>query len=208
MFSSTLTVHEGLGRSGRLRSGAAADRAVSVAEIGSLLALGIATAVLAAYVKPSLGVPGSNILFVVLPVATGLALVPRHGTGSLIGLAATSSAGLFCIMGARVGLGALTSLALTGVLIDVALHRARSGRGIYIRLMAAGLAANTAAFLIKAGSKLLLGPGLSGKPLAFWWQHALLTYAVCGLLAGAIGAAVWFRFGGGDKANASVGTPS
>ena len=99
-------------------------------------------------------------------------------------------------------------LLLTGLLVDLALRGARSGRGIYARLMAAGLAANAAAFLIRAAAKLVLGAGLTGKPLAVWWQHAMVTYAVCGLLAGMISAAVWFRFGAHDSANPGGGAAS
>lgn len=197
MLSPPLRIHHGLGTCGRVRTIRETDRAISAVELGFLLMLGVVTAAISAFVKPSFGVPGSNIICVVFPMALGLALVPRGGAASVMGLSATASAGLFCLAGSRLGAGAATSLALTGLLIDLALLGARSGRGIYVRLTAAGLAANMAAFLIRAGTKLVLGPGVTGKPLTFWWQHALVTYAVCGLLAGMLSAAVWFRFGGG-----------
>ncbi len=206
MFASILTLHEGLMSSDRLRAVSALDRAISAVELGTLLLLGVCAAALSAFVKFGLGVPGHNIVLVVFPMIFGLALVPRRGAASLMGFSAMGSAGLFCLLGRTgIGFGALTSLALTGILIDTALSGAQSGRGIYARLMLAGLAANMAAFLIRAGAKLLLGPGLTGKPLAFWWQYAAVTYALCGLLAGAISAAVWFRFGDAGKADPGNG---
>ena len=210
MFSPALTVHEGLENSRRLGALSGSDRrAVTVVEFGTLLLLGASAAVLSAFLKRGTGIPGSNIILVVFPMAFGLALVPRHGAASVMGFSAMGSAGVFCFVGtAAIGCGALTSLALTGILIDVALRGAQSGRGIYARLMLAGLSANMAAFLIRAGAKILLGPGHSGKPLALWWQYAIVTYAVCGLLAGAISAAVWFRFAARNKANPTGGAAS
>ena len=145
---------------------AALDRAISAIELCTLLLLGVCTAALTAFAEFRLGIPGSNIIRVVFPIALGLALVPRRGAASVMGLSGMFAGGVFCMGGAVIGFGAATSLALTGILIDVALRGARSGRGIYIRLMAAGLAVNMAAFFIRAGAKIVLGPGLTGKPLA------------------------------------------
>jgi len=203
VFSSSMTVHEGLGNSGRVRAIARADR-VSLAELGTLLLLGSAAAAASAFLKRGTGIPGSNIIMVVFPIAFGLALVPRRGAAAAMGLSAMSCAGVFCLAGVGgIGFGALTSLALTGLLIELVLWRARSGWQVYACLMLAGLSANMIAFAIRAGAKIMLGPGLHGKPLAMWWQYAIVTYAACGLVAGAISAAVWFRFAADKKSMAA-----
>jgi hypothetical protein len=36
-----------------------------------------------------------------------------------------------------------------------------------------------------------------GRLAAEWWQQAAFTYPVCGLLAGLLSAAVWFRLRSG-----------
>ena len=200
MISSTLTVHEGLGSSGRLPSIASSGKAVTLAELCFLLMMGVATAVVSMFVKPGLHIAGSNIVFVVFTMSFGLAMVPRRGAASAMGLGAMASAGAFCMLWTtKLGFGAATSLALTGFLIDLALYGARNGREIYIRLIAAALAANGAAFLIRAGAKLFLiggggGGAGAGKPFHVWVYPAVVTYLICGLVAGVISAAVWFRF--------------
>ena len=60
MFSSTLTVHEGLGASGRVPTIHDTTGAISAVEWGGLGLFGITTAVIATWVKPSLGIPGGN----------------------------------------------------------------------------------------------------------------------------------------------------
>jgi hypothetical protein len=88
------------------------------------------------------------------------------------------------------GAGALTSLLLTGPLLDVASRWSRRGWQLYLAFSAAGLASNLAAFGVRWATK--VGSG-GGRALAEWQPQAIVTYAVCGLLAGLIGAAICFR---------------
>lgn len=208
MFSTVMPFHEGLGVSGRLGAiGRSRDR-ISALELATLLLLGTSAAAASTFINLRLGIPGNNIIRVVFPMALGLAVVPRRGAASVMGMSAVASAAAFSLVGGLpivgawhisprwAGPGAITSLALTGLLIDVALLGARPGRAIYLRLTLAGLASNMAAFLIRAGAKYFTGGVPTGKSLAVWWPEAVVTYAVCGAVAGMISAAAWFRFAG------------
>ena len=194
LLDSVLTVHEGLAGTARLRSLSRPGERISAVEFGLLVFLGIAAAGFSGLVKTGLGIPGHNILRVIFPMALGLAVVPRHGAATIMGLSGSAAAAMFLLGGARgFGTGAVTSLVLTGFLLDLALAKARRGPSLYVRLVLAGLAANLAAFLVRGGSK-ALGGGFPGLPLELWWPKAMVTYAACGALAGLASAAVWFRF--------------
>ncbi len=194
MLKSVLTVHEGLAGTARLRSLSRPGERISALEFGLLVLLGLAAAAISGFVKLNLGIPGHNILRVIFPMALGLAVVPRRGAATIMGLSGSAGAAMFLLGGARgFGAGAVTSLVLTGFLLDLALARARRGPSLYVRLVLAGLAANLAAFLVRGGSKALEG-GFPGLPLELWWPKAVATYAACGALAGLLSAAVWFRF--------------
>jgi hypothetical protein len=154
-----------------------------------LTLLGASAALASCVLTRGLGIPGHNIVRIVFPMALGLALVPRRGAASLMGASGLATAATLRLLGVQAfGSGALTSLALSGVMIDLSLAGAQRGWSIYLRLGLAGLAANMTAFLVHGGEKVILG-----KPLAPWWQLAIITYPACGLLAGFLSAAVWFR---------------
>jgi hypothetical protein len=194
MFSPILGVHEGLGAAGRLRAIARGGERISAAELALLCLLGISAALLSAFVRLRLGISGHNIIRVIFPMALGLAMVPRRGAATVMAASGTAAAGILMLFGTRgIGAGAVTSLALTGLLLDVALLGARSGGSVYVRLTLAGTAANLLAFLMRGGAKLFLAGHLEGIPWALWWPKALITYPICGALAGLISAAVWFR---------------
>jgi hypothetical protein len=192
MLPSMLSVHDGLAGAGRIRAISRAGARFSAREWATLVLLGIAAAALTGWGKTGLGIPGHAILRVMFPTALGLALVPRYGAASIVGLSGSAAAVILQLSGlASMGWGAATSLFLTGMLIDLALLRAASGWAVYLRLIAAGLVANSIALFVKAGSKFLAVPG--GAPFHVWWPKASFTYLVCGALAGLLSAAVWFR---------------
>jgi hypothetical protein len=195
MRTTILTVHEPLSLSPRVRVLRPGAGAISAAEMAVLVTAGLAAALLSGYVKLNLGISGHNIIRVVFPMALGLALVPRRGAASVMGFSALASAAVFSMVGApTLGAGAVTSLILTGFFIDFALAGARSGRSVYVRLMLAGAGANLVAMLVRGGIKVLAGGRLEGLPLAVWFPKAIITYPLCGAVAGLISAAVWFRF--------------
>ncbi|KPK64012.1 MAG: hypothetical protein AMK73_04875, partial [Planctomycetes bacterium SM23_32] len=154
--------------------------------------IGAGTAIAGAFVNLRLGVPGHSILIVLLPFVFGLAWAPRGRGGAVMGGSAFGTAGLLRFMAPRcdIGLGALTSLLLTPVLLDAALARARNGRGIYAMCAAAGLASNMLAFAMRLTAKLLTSPPVL---VAAWWPRAICTYPLCGAAAGLAAAAVFFR---------------
>ena len=194
MQARILTVNDGLGSSSRFSSIVRSGERISAAEVGMLLGMGVCATALSAFVKLNLGIPGHNIIRVVFPMALGMALVPRRGSASIMGLGALLSAPLFVIVGRSLGVGAITSLLLTGFLIDLALLGAKPGRSLYFRLALAGVSANLVAMLMRGGSKFLAGGQIDGRPLAIWLPEAAFTYPACGALAGLVSAAIWFRF--------------
>ena len=200
MLSKVLTVQEGLGASGRLRSGRRLAESVTLAELAVLWLLGTLAALVSAYVKLGAGIPGHNILRVVFLMAFGLALVPRRGSASVMGLSGLVTAVFVGVFGRHgLGLGAATSLIVTGFLVDVALLGSRSGRSVYLRLALAGLSANMLALAARGCAKLLEGD------FALWWPKAVVTYPACGLIAGLVSAAVWFRFSADDPSLPKTG---
>ncbi len=163
-----------------------------------LLGAGGLATILTASVNLRLGIPGHNIILTTLPTAAGLALAPRRGGGTLIGLGALGTLGLYSLMGTRVaGPGALTSLLLLGPLLDVALHWQRRGVSVVVAFLAAGFLSNAVGFSVRAAAKLFLpgwgGGGGAGRALQTWFPLAVLTYTGAGLIAGGISAAIWFR---------------
>lgn len=173
-----------------------ADRdAVSAAGLAALVLLGAAAAVLTTYVRLRLRLPGHQIVFAVFPMALGLALVPRRWAGSTMGLAALATMVLLGAGGADLpGIGARTSLVLTGPLLDVAVRTGRTSGRLYAGFVLAGIASNATAMLVRGGTKLLgfdLSPGV--RAFGPWLEQALVTYAVSGLIAGLLSAAAWFH---------------
>jgi hypothetical protein len=165
------------------------------ADLLILAACGFAAAAATTLLDMNLRIPGHAILRTVLPLAVGLALVPRLGSGVVMSAVAGLS-----ILGFRMagfeegGAGALTSLLLTGPLLDFAANRFSRSWMLYPSFAVAGLASNMTAYLVrfltKAGGGARLG---GGRSLAEWKVPASITYAVCGLIAGLIAAAVCFR---------------
>jgi hypothetical protein len=162
-------------------------------EVVVLLAFGAAAAALTTYVRLGIRVPGRSILQAVVPLALALAVVPRRSAGSVAGIGALG--GALLMGGTGLGVGALTSLSLTGPVLDLAVRRARTGRGVYLGLILGGLASNWIAFIARLVPKLLGEVGR--RPLAEWWPHAIVSYSICGAAAGLVSAAPWFKFRGG-----------
>jgi ABC-type Co2+ transport system permease subunit len=194
MRSAVLSIHPGLAGSSRLPAVGQEDRPLQVAELMILFGAGVAAAVASAFLDFSLGVPGHKIILVVLPMSLGLALTPRRMAGSVMGLSALGSA-MFLKVGAfgTIGPGAMTSLTLTGPLMDLALWRVRRGWGLYLGCALAGLGANWAALAARAGVKWIGFDRAVTKPLAMWLPKAAVTYTVCGIAAGLISALIWFQ---------------
>ena len=201
MRAAVLSFHSALGSARRWRPLEQTDRTISAMELAVLVVLGVGSAVASAVMTRGLKIPGHNIVRVVLPMALGLALVPRRGSASVMGVGGLAGGTVITLAGVRgLGFGAATSLAVTGFIMDLALIGARSGRSIYVRLALAAVAANMLAFLAKASEKLWFPKPMEGQPFWEWLPKAIVSYPVCGILAGLIGAAACFRFTAGPRA--------
>jgi hypothetical protein len=165
-------------------------------------AAGALAACMVALVDLNLRLPGHSILKAALPLAMGFALVPRRATGMMMTVSALAT--LYMLrsgMSASVGGGSTTSLLALGPLVDVCLWRAKAGWGLVARFAAAGLLANLLAFAVRGGNKTWLEFGL--RPWDDWVTVAPWTYAICGLLAGLLGA--WCCFRAGSVPRSSTG---
>lgn len=142
-----------------------------------------------------LGVPGHAILRCVLPMALGLTLAPFRGSGMIMSVSALATGtGLKLAGFGEKGIGSIVSLLATGPLLDFAANRARSAKGMWLGLIAAGTLSNVIAFVAQVLAKLMHLETGGGKPLSQWWKMAIWTYPACGAVAGLLTAAVLFRW--------------
>jgi hypothetical protein len=195
MHHAVLQIHGGLAINSRLPALARDQEGLRVAEILFLLGTGAVAALASAFLDLGLRIPGHAIIRAVFPMAFGLAVVPRQLGGSVMGTGALATALVVKAGGAgALGLGALTSLLLTGPMLDLALWQAKRGWRLYLGFALAGLASNLVAMAVRGGIKVGGFDSLHGVPLAQWLPVAAGTYALCGALAGLISALVWFQF--------------
>ncbi len=194
MSTGIFPLHEGLAGATRVPAlGRRAGPRISTLETAVLLLAGGAAAVPTASLRLGLRIPGHAIVLAVLPLACGLALVPRRGAGSIMAVGAGVTAAWLRGGGhAALGAGALTSLCATGPLLDLALAWMRSGWRLYGAFVAAGLTSNLLALVARGGVKLggFDAPGM--RPMQDWWPRAGVTYLAAGAVAGLISAAIWF----------------
>ncbi|MEW4488908.1 hypothetical protein AB1L42_12550 [Thalassoglobus sp. JC818] len=146
------------------------------------------------FIELNLKVPGHAILRSVFPMLCGLSLVPRNGAGSLMSAVALVFVGGFYVGGVLRGMsfGALTSLMAIGPALDFALKRTKSPKQVFIGCALAGMAANLLALFVRGGAKLSGLEALGKKPFEIWFGSAIITYPICGLVAGLFSALVWF----------------
>jgi hypothetical protein len=185
----------------RVSWSAASTVDVAAAEWAILLGAGATSAVMAVLIR-GLGIPGSTLLQGLLPMAAGLALVPRRGAGVTMGTAALATGIVLGGIGAgHVNPSELVRLFLLGACLEAGPARAdRPGR-VWLWFVGAGLAANLLGF----GAKALLAQvgleGWGGRGVFVVWPLRLASFAVCGALAGGLCAVVFFR--GRGKARSS-----
>lgn len=194
MHNAVLRIHGGLAINSRLPALAREHEGLRGAEIAFLLGTGAVAALASAFLDFGLKIPGHAIIRAVFPMAFGLAVVPRQLAGTMMGAGALATA--FAIRAGGwggLGLGAMTSLLLTGPMLDLALWRAQRGWRLYLGFALAGLTCNLAAFVVRGGVKFGGLDSITGRPVSHWLPVAVGTYALCGVLAGLISALVWFH---------------
>jgi hypothetical protein len=204
-FEQFLPLHPGLRATTRLGRLASDESTAGTRDWLILISAGVIAACASTFLDYNLKIPGHAILRVAFPMAIGLALVPRRGAGSVMGAAAILTAGVLRIGGTGgdgMSLGALTSLAATGSLMDLTLRRTNGGWKQYLAFAGAGLASNLLAFAVRGGAKVLGFEHGGGRRLGEWLVQAGITYPLCGIVAGLISGAIWFyarRRGGRDS---------
>lgn len=197
-----------LRQASRLPALAPSDERVSALEIGLLLGCGALAALAVCLLHLSFRVPGHAILRAVFPMAAGIALVPRRSAGLVMTAGAVLTTALlrFGNFG-EIQSAAFVSLVALGPMLDVALAGAPLGWRLYARFAIAGAAANLLAFAARfllafllrhGGSGNGAGGGLGGglgggHDFLSFWPLALLSFALCGAVAGILSASVWFR---------------
>jgi hypothetical protein len=194
LIDGCFAVRGGVLSAARIPSVARIGRRISIAEIVLLLLCGSAAACAIGYVRLGLRIPGHAIVLAAVPMAFGLALAPRRLAGPVMSAGAFGTAALLtAFAGARYGAGSFVSLCLIGPMMDVALVGTRRGWRLYLGLVLAGIGTNVFALVSRTGGK-LLGFDLPGtRPFGTWWAQALLTYTLCGAVAGLLGAMFWFQ---------------
>jgi hypothetical protein len=200
MLSTTFAPQSSLRDSSRLPA-LTRSAGVSVAEIACLLACGALAALAIGFLHISLRLPGHAILRGALPMAMGLALVPRRTAGTLMAIGAGfTAAGLTAMNLGSFPVPAMLSVLALGPVLDVALLGHSTGWRLYAKFVVAGAIANLLAYALKvAGVWLGIGMFSGGGNFARLSLVAVIaSYVLCGALAGLLGAAACFRARGGD----------
>lgn len=149
---------------------------------------------LVGFVRIPLRLPGHAILHGVVPMSLGLALVPRRCGGILmaIGAGITAAAMTFAGLG-RFQPAAVLSILALGPVLDIATSGRARGWLLYARFALAGAVANCLAFAVRVSTS-LIGWELPGaRQFTSFWSLALLSFVLCGAVAGLVSAAIWFR---------------
>ncbi len=196
MAVTLLPRHPGLSATTRLQSLASDEASATLHDWMILLAAGVLAACASTFLDLNIRrVPGQAILRVVFPMAVGLAMVPRRGAGCAMATTALLT-GIFFryagLKGEAMGLGALTSLAATGPLLDWTLSRAKGGWRQYLLFALAGMSSNLVALAVRGGAKYMGWEHAGRRPLWEWLSQASYTYIACGLLAGLASGAILF----------------
>ena len=195
MSNKLFSIHDGLAASGRIQSLARIRDHISAWEVFLLLICGSTAATAVELIRLGLRLPGHAILLSMIPMGLGLALAPRRSAGFVMSAGAFSTAIILSQTGlVRYGTGSFVSLCLLGPVMDLVLAKFRSGWRLYFGLVLAGIITNLLALTSRSIAK-LMGLDFAGtRPFGPWWGQALVTYSICGAVAGFIAAICFFSF--------------
>lgn len=176
---------------------------ISAAEFACLVACGMLAAVAIGFGNRIItGIPGHAILRGVLPIALGMALVPRRSAGITMSLSAGLTAAVMNWQGiGRFQPAAVLGVVLLGPVLDAVLAGRPQGWRLYARFIFAGAIANLLAFATRFGMAYVGwqagggggGGGGGGRVFLSFWTWALGSFILCGAIAGLISAVAWFR---------------
>ena len=127
-------------------------------------------------------------------MAMGLALVPRRSAGMVMAFGAALTAAVLSWGNfGRFPAAAVLSILALGPVLDLALMGNAQGWRLYARFAAAGAVANLLAFAARVATA-YFGWELSGsRSFMSFWSAGLVSFILCGAVAGLISAALWFR---------------
>ena len=190
MSVAPLGIRNELLNAGRLPSLSRSASWPSALELSLLILAGITAASITAFWHPQIRVPGSVILRVVFPMVFGLALVPRRSSALIAGGAAGITGTIFALQQVgKISTGELTTLWLIGPMLELAMIKATRGWKLYLRFATAGLATNLITFFIRG----IAAGSLTAESKRYGWEMTLLSFVLCGAVAGLVSALVWFR---------------
>lgn len=194
MFSSVLSIHPGMAATSRLPVLTREAERIRAVEVVALVGAGACAALASAFLDFGLRIPGHAILRAIFPMALGLALAPRRGGGTVMGASALATAlGIQAVGHVTIGMGAMTSLVLTGPLLDLVVRGGYQGWRLHASFALAGLTSNLVAYLVRAGAKSGGWERWGTRPLSSWWSQAMVTYALCGIIAGVLSSVILFH---------------
>jgi hypothetical protein len=173
---------------------------VTPRELGILALAGAAASMLSTSIR-GWGIPGSAVLQGVLPMAAGLAFVPRHGSGSVMGAASLAAgAATLAISPGAMTPSTLARLAFFGVCLDWALAKfaSRGTARVWLAFIVGGAAANLLGFAAKVASAQLGLENFGGLGHSIGWPARMASFALCGALAGCVSAMLFFRRPGAE----------
>ncbi|HEX3599494.1 MAG TPA: hypothetical protein VHU84_05090 [Lacipirellulaceae bacterium] len=170
------------------------DARVSATEIACLLTCGALAALAVGIIHLPLRIPGHAILNGVLPMSLGLALVPRRSGGIVMAIGAGIAATAMNWGGlGRFQPAAVLSILALGPVLDVATAGRAQGWRLYARFAIAGAIANLLAFAARVATFALDWDLLGSRNFASFWSGALVSFILCGAIAGLVSAMIWFR---------------
>ena len=177
-----------LAQSSRLTLSGTRDQRITAAEIALLFGCGALAAAAVGMLHLRMGVPGHAILRAVLPMAMGLALVPRRSGGTIM----AAGAGLTSAAMSAAQVGVFQPAAMLSVLALALLGKPQGWR-LYARFAAAGALANMLAYIVKIATVQLGWSAAGGRQFLSFGIMALISFVLCGALAGLVSAAICFR---------------
>jgi hypothetical protein len=185
---------ENLKSSARVRSLSGEGGSNLAAEVAVMAAAGIAAALAIGLVHIQIRIPGHAILRAALPMAIGLSLVPRRSSGTIMSIFAGMAVGALHLGGfGRFQPAAVVGLIAIGPLLDVAMIGAPHGWRIYLRFILAGIAANLLSYESRLATAFFGWDQPGSRQFASFLMPAIVSFVLCGALAGLIGAAACFR---------------